>query len=160
MWAICDTFGILTEKQRDEPLNGYNLGDGDLGSFKSIFNTRNWNPAANKCIVRYLHHWIYWGIEMTLHYRFTSMLSLFLYKTLVLIFFHPLYLLSSPFLSHFLFCCLCDWLPFPSPLDVISKTRSPWQQLVTSSSPTLVFDGCFYFGGFVNAPIPHWQIAK
>ena len=49
---------------------------------------------------------------------------------------------------------------FPLPLDVISKTRSPWQQLVTSSSPTLAFDGCFYFGGFVDAPVPHWQIAK
>lgn len=51
-----------------------------------------------------------------------------------------------PFLSCFLLCCLHGGLLFfPSPLDVISKTRSPWQQLVTSSSPTLVFDGCFYF---------------
>lgn len=39
---------------------------------------------------------------------------------------------------------------FPVPLDVIAKTTSPWQQLVTSSSPTLSFDGCFYFGGLVD----------
>lgn len=39
---------------------------------------------------------------------------------------------------------------FPVTLDVIAKTTSPWQQLVTSSSPTLSFDGCFYFGGLVD----------
>lgn len=44
------------------------------------------NPVANKCIVMYLHHWIYWGNEMTLYYRFTSFISLFPYKTLVLFF--------------------------------------------------------------------------
>lgn len=39
---------------------------------------------------------------------------------------------------------------FSVPFDVIAKSRSPWQQLVTSSSPTLSFDGCFYFGGLLD----------
>lgn len=41
---------------------------------------------------------------------------------------------------------------FPVTVHFASQTRSLWQQLVTSSSPTLVVDGCFYFTGFVNVP--------
>lgn len=77
--------------------------------------------------------------ELTLHYRVTSLLSLFPHVTLVLL---------SSFLFSFSPPLSVRLAPSASPSDVISKTRSPWQQLVTSSSPTLVFDGCFYFWGF------------
>lgn len=49
---------------------------------------------------------------------------------------------SGPFYSHSLPHLLSTSLIL---FDVISKSRSPWQQLVTSSSPTLLFDGCFLF---------------
>lgn len=146
MWAICDTFSIQRGKQRDKPLIAITLIMVTWVQLNPFLTLITEVQSFNKWIIRYLHPW---DIEMTLYYRVTSPLSLLTHETLVLIF-YTLFISSS----------LCDWLPFPLPLDVISKTRSPWQQLVTSSSPTLVFDGCFYFGGFVSAPIPHWQIAK
>lgn len=78
-------------------------------------------------------------IELTLNYKVTSPLSLFPHSTLVLL--NLLLLFSFPFSPP----PSTQLAPFLLPLDVISKTRSPWQQLVTSSSPTLAFDGCFYF---------------
>lgn len=67
----------------------------------------------------------------------------------------PMWNISAPFLSpssspplllsHFLLRSLQGSLLFPLPLDVISKSRSPWQQLVTSSSPTLCVWWLFLF---------------
>lgn len=93
------------------------------------------------------------GAELAFHYGVTSLFFSFPDITITAPFPSPS--LYPPFHSSLVFSsavCTAGSF-FPSPLDVISKTRSPWQQLVTSSSPTLVFDGCFYFlRVFQNTP--------
>lgn len=91
-------------------------------------------------------------IGLTFHYSVPTLLSLLPHRTLVLPL-QPPPLLHLPHSSPLSFSPLLSTTLAPSPpspSDVISKSRSPWQQLVTSSSPTLVFDGCFYFGRFVR----------
>lgn len=115
---------------------------------KSIWVIEEWKEEEhllNKWLERYLHQ----EIEPTSDHMITYLPSPRLYAAFVFLHFSPS---SSPpyppysFHSDLHEVCSC----FPVPSDVIAKTRSPWQQLVTSSSPTLSFDGCFYFGGLVD----------
>lgn len=110
--------------------------------FKSIWVIEEWEQCLleeedhllNKWLQRYLHQ----DIELTSYHMISTLPS-------------PCFLLSPLHLPFSFHSALYNTHSrFPVPFDVIAKTRSPWQQLVTSSSPTLSFDGCFYFGGLVD----------